>query len=132
MDEKNFKSCFEKIETASKDIEKIYRKSLEELQRYDLEVNDIYHYIELGKYDAVQGWKILKQLKNILQKRRETKDRLDVISSINQSLQANIKKYQESIEKKEKKIENNSRSYKYRTDVLDKTLSVKEKIIVKK
>ena len=60
-----------------------YAKQLSDL---DQELSDIYHYIEFENLDAYRGWKAYRKLKDVLVKRREVKDSIDVANSINSKL----------------------------------------------
>ena len=53
-----------------------------EQQRVDLEIVDIQHYIELGNFNAYNGWLASKMLQNKLRQRRKIKDELLIINSI--------------------------------------------------
>lgn len=52
-----------------------------ELSESDLELSDLYHYIESHKMDAKACCRMIKELKTILIKRREVKINLAVITS---------------------------------------------------
>lgn len=68
------------------DLEKAFRTRFNQLhklkQEYDLQQQDILHFIEFEKYDAPTGSKILKKLKEIRQRRREIKDEYEELQSI--------------------------------------------------
>ena len=49
---------------------------------YDLSEQDILHYIEFEKYDAVAGSRILKKLKEIRIERRKIKDEFESLQSV--------------------------------------------------
>jgi len=51
-----------------------------DLSDIDLEITDIHHYIEFGKFNAYQGWLAFNMLRNRLQQRRKIKDELFVLS----------------------------------------------------
>lgn len=53
------------------------------LSDVDKEIIDIEHYIELGTFNAYQGWLAFSMLRHRLKKRRKVKDELQVISQIN-------------------------------------------------
>lgn len=53
---------------------------VQELSTCDLKEQDILHYIELEKFNCVDGYKLAKKLKEIRQERRKIKDKLDLIN----------------------------------------------------
>lgn len=63
-------------------------KRLKELSRiiseYDLQEQDILHYIEMKKFDAVMGSVLMKKLKEITMERRTAKEEFSALSSITQ------------------------------------------------
>lgn len=89
-----------------------------ELSKIDSEREDILHYIELSKYNAVQGWKLLKTLKEVSQKRRNIKEELGYLSSINSKIPYDS--ICSSISRKEKK--NLDKMYKFRTNIIEEIL----------
>lgn len=52
------------------------------LSEVDKEITDIQHYIELGTFNAYQGWEAFSFLRSCLIRRRQIKDELVVVSSI--------------------------------------------------
>ena len=82
-------------------------KQREELKgklcRCDLEQEDILHFIEFEKYDAITMVKLVKKLKNVRQRRREIKDQYQVAQMMCDRLKNQSK--------------NEDRSYNYRTDI---------------
>lgn len=89
-----------------------------ELSKIDSEREDILHYIELSKYNAVQGWKLLKKLKEVSQRRRNIKEELGYLSSINSKIPYDS--ICSSISRKEKK--DLDKMYKFRTNVIEEIL----------
>ena len=63
-------------------------KRLKELAKtiseYDLQEQDILHYIEMKKFDAVMGSMLMKKLKEITMERRTAKEEFSALSSITQ------------------------------------------------
>jgi hypothetical protein len=49
----------------------------------DQEISDILHYIEFYNFNACQGWKLAKTLKDLRLKRRSIKNQLEVLHIIN-------------------------------------------------
>ena len=63
-----------------------------QLSEYDKQQQDILHYIEMKKCDAITSSKLMKELKDIRAKRRLIKDEYAAICSINcQSKKSNYK-----------------------------------------
>lgn len=96
-------------------------KLCNKLSNLDLRREDILHYIEFGSYNAVEGWKLIKALKETSKERRIVKDNLQVVDSI-LGLVNEIK-----LDKTIKRLNENSKTYTYRTDIIYKTLGVNEK-----
>lgn len=68
-----------------------------EVQRYNDEVTDIQHHIELsGRKNASAGYKLYDELHNVLIKRREVKDELDYLETIEKRIK-NTFKHQEGL-----------------------------------
>lgn len=69
-----------------KNFESTLRKRFTELNelksKYDLSEQDILHYIEFEKYDAVSGSKLLKKLKEVRRERRAIKNEYEELQSI--------------------------------------------------
>jgi hypothetical protein len=60
-----------------------YSKSIsKQLKEVELEIEDLYHYIEFGTFNAAQGYKAYKMVKERLIKRRELKDEQILLDSI--------------------------------------------------
>lgn len=53
-----------------------------EQSKADKEISDLYHYIEFYSFNASQGYKLAKMLKDRLAKRREVKNELEIINRI--------------------------------------------------
>lgn len=53
-----------------------------ELSKYDSEQDDILHYIEMRKCDAIMSAKLMKRLKVIREERRVVKEELNAVRSI--------------------------------------------------
>lgn len=83
----------------------------------DSELNDIYHFIELGTYSASDGSKLLRALKATLSERRKIKENKASIQSLYDKLDF-VKKLKCDTEK----------HYTFRTDIVEKTLGKKQKI----
>lgn len=52
-----------------------------EIKSYDDERQDIFHYAELAKFNASEGFKIAKDLQVVAQKRRQAKDTYEVMTA---------------------------------------------------
>ena len=97
------KAMYEKIQAESKELNA-------KQSSIDLKLGDLYHYIELGKYNAVEGSKLLKCLKGVLCERRDVKDRLAEIQRLEAKMTF-VKKLKTDVEK----------VYSYRTGVIGET-----------
>lgn len=69
----------EELKTFLFDAEKRKNELVEDLRHVDREISDIEHYIEIGRFNAYQGWLAFSMLKGRLIKRRKIKDELNVI-----------------------------------------------------
>ena len=84
---------FKEIVSYAKTLQSEYDEVKEEKSKLDMEITDVLHYIEFNNFNAVQGYKLAKMLKNIMERRREvkkTETQLDIIlnntiSSISQT-----------------------------------------------
>lgn len=61
------------------------------ISQYDSEQDDILHYIEMKKCDAIMSAKLMKKLKEVREQRRITKEEFSAVSSI--SMLAKKSKY---------------------------------------
>lgn len=107
------------------------------------QVSDILHYIELGSYNGVEGWKLLKALKNIRCERRCAKDAIKALKILRDSFKDRFDKAEAELEKAKAQIdsleqeakaqidslEQKSRIYIYRSDTVQGTLMFKKKYL---
>ena len=73
---------FKEIVSYAKMLQSEYDEVKEEKSKLDMEITDVLHYIEFKNFNAVQGYKLAKMLKNIMERRREikkTETQLDII-----------------------------------------------------
>ena len=77
-----------------------YNVYSKQLSRFDLETQDILHHIEHANFNAVQGYLLAKQLKDIRIKRRAVKQHQEML----QVLISNLKGV--SFERIDKKLQN--------------------------
>lgn len=56
-----------------------------DLSNVDKEISDILHYIEFNKFNAADGYKLARSLKELRLKRRDIKDQIDFIHFINET-----------------------------------------------
>lgn len=110
----------------SNKFQDIKNKKLEELSQIDLEISDIYHYIETGRYDAIQSSKVFKLLRQTLSRRRDIKDEFELIQALSDSLSISTKKISSKFKSKSNNIKNKN-TYICRTTILQDNLGVKEK-----
>lgn len=75
--EQELKSVRDFIQNLPKEIEYLEK----ELIKCDNERQDLLHYVELGKFNAYEGYKIAKDLQLVSRKRRKIKDELDVMQT---------------------------------------------------
>lgn len=73
---------FKEIVSYAKMLQSEYDEVKEEHSKLDMEITDVLHYIEFNNFNAVQGYKLAKMLKDITKRRREvkkTETQLDII-----------------------------------------------------
>ena len=60
-----------------------YSKELNSIISYtDLQISDILHYIEFHKFSAAEGYKLCKKLQEICDRRREAKNKMQIINTM--------------------------------------------------
>lgn len=59
-----------------------YQELKEQLVELEKEMVDLYHVIEFGTFNAVQGYKLAKRVKETRQRRREVKEDVDLLAPI--------------------------------------------------
>lgn len=122
------------LEEIMTDLSKAKNQSNNNLDELHDEICDLQHYIELGTFNAAQGYKTLMDLKRVLCERRKVKDLLYSIDKTDSNLNntyRGIKSVSNGIEKVTRHIEGNStRTYtvRKRTDLVDK---IKGSFVVK-
>lgn len=79
---------FEKLKGVFEKANKRGNELIRELREIDLKVSDVEHYIEFNKLNAREGYKIYKQLNELLCKRRNLKFEQKVVNSINKNHKA--------------------------------------------
>lgn len=73
---------FKEIVSYAKMLQSEYNEVKEEHSKLDMEIADVLHYIEFNNFNAAQGYKLAKMLKDITEQRREikkTETQLDII-----------------------------------------------------
>lgn len=88
------------------DVQTKFDELTKELSDIDLQMQDLLHFIESEKYNGATGSKVLKLLKQCRVKRRIIKDELAHIDKVRHQLKSKVKV-------------DDSKIYKYRTDVLN-------------
>lgn len=75
--------------TSLEDVEMRRGELNKKLSNIDLEISDIHHYIELGTFNAFQGWEAFSMLKYRLENRRKIKDEILLLNHIIFELKSN-------------------------------------------
>ena len=119
-------AVLKELRAISNKFQDIKNKKLEELSQIDLEISDIYHYIEIGGYNAVQSSKVFKLLRQTLSRRRDIKDEFELIQVLSDSLSISTKKISSKSKSKSDNMKNKN-TYICRTNILQDNLGVKEK-----
>lgn len=93
----DFKKLLQKTNEYLHTVPKRIQQLKAEVQRYNDEVNDIQHHIELSnRKNASAGYKIYAELQEVLLKRREVKDELEYLEAIEKRMK-NTFKHQEGL-----------------------------------
>lgn len=86
-----------------------YDKYIEELKQVDLEIQDVLHFIENGKFNVVQGYDFAKQIQILRQKRRHVKNEIEPLQSLIEGYikknQDHLKRVRGNIRKKDEKLQ---------------------------
>lgn len=64
------------------EVPKLFNLAQKEFHKTNDETQDILHVLELGKLNAIEMSKIIRQLKEVRQRRRELKDELEILYEI--------------------------------------------------
>lgn len=102
-----------RLDSLTKEMNIRYDKLAKEHSEIDKQREDLLHYIEFGRYDAVEGWALLSKLKEVQCKRRVIKDELAALQTFRDVGLKN------SVVSKHIKTLNKQKGYKLRTKVLD-------------
>ena len=113
------------------DTDKRLKELREEQSKWDIKQDEILHYIENHKLDAVKGCKLLKILKQVREERRIVKNEIDVVQSLKATF---IDKYKNKFIEKDimqalkslKELENRQNSPKYTYQYLTEELEIKD------
>ncbi|MDM8100957.1 hypothetical protein [Oceanobacillus oncorhynchi] len=70
------------VRNTVQDIPKIYKANNERLSKLQGEITDLTHLIELVDLNAVEGFKVYKQLQGVLQERRKLKDENELLKHL--------------------------------------------------
>lgn len=76
------KNYIEEFNEYLREIKELQTKLTSQLSEYDKQQEDILHFIEFGKYNAVTMMKVTKKLRNVRIKRREVKNKLELLIPI--------------------------------------------------
>ena len=113
------------------DTDKRLKELREEQSKWDIKQDEILHYIENHKLDAVKGCKLLKTLKQVRNERRIVKNEIDTIQSLKATF---IDKYKNKFIEKDimqalkslKELENRQNSPKYTYQYLTEELEIRD------
>lgn len=115
----------------NRDNIKHYIKELYNVLRFrEQQIRDILHYIELGSYNAVDGWKLLKVLKDVRCERRRAKVAIESLKIL-KSLKKQIDLLEQETRKQIDSLERENKKYIYRSSTVQETLMFKKKYLKK-
>lgn len=115
------------------DTDKRLKELREEQSKWDIIQDEILHYIENHKLDAIKGCKLLKILKQVRTERRIVKNEIDIVQSLKATF---IDKYKNKFIEKDimqalkslKELENRQNSPKYTYQYLTEELEIRDEI----
>ena len=115
------------------DTDKRLKDLREEQSKWDSIQDEILHYIENHKLDAIKGCKLLKILKQVRTERRIVKNEIDIVQSLKATF---IDKYKNKFIEKDimqalkslKELENRQNNPKYTYQYLTEELEIKDEI----
>ena len=115
------------------DIDKNLSKLREKQSEWDTKQDELLHYIENHKLDAVKSCKIVKQLKYVREKRRNVKDEIDIVNSLKSTF---VDKYKNKFIEKDliqalknlKELEQRKNNPKYTYQYLTEELEIKDEL----
>lgn len=119
------------IRDTIRDLPKRYSLNSERISETEKETDDLMHLLELTKFNAVEGYKISKQLQTIRQERRILKDENDLLRPMIHELKNMKNKLNTwdnilgNIRREKARKENRYYNCKYRKDLQDKINGVK-------
>jgi hypothetical protein len=100
-------------------VEKECNSQVKNYSQYDLMTEDLLHRIELGTFNASEGYMLCKKLQTIRQERRIVKDELEPLQSLRNILQiTNIKKTLHKAKSNIEKMEQTKQNRTYKPRVL--------------
>lgn len=70
------------LEKSKSEFKRIKEKYVKEEMSYNSRQQDILHYIEFKKLSSVAGFRLVKELQNVRQKRRIIKDKLELLERL--------------------------------------------------
>lgn len=122
--------------TFFQDIDKRLAELYSKQSVWDIMQDELLHYIENHKLDAVKSCKIVKQLKYVREGRRQVKDEIDVIRSLKDTF---VDKYKNKFIEKDliqaiknlKELENRKNNPKYTYQYLTEELEIKDEQVQK-
>ena len=115
------------------DTDKRLKDLREEQSKWDSIQDEILHYIENHKLDAIKGCKLLKILKQVRTERRIVKNEIDIVQSLKATF---IDKYKNKFIEKDimqalkslKELDNRQNNPKYTYQYLTEELEIKDEI----
>ncbi|WP_080845697.1 hypothetical protein [Cytobacillus gottheilii] len=87
------------IESVLNGIEDDLNKLSKAVSNYDKEINNLYHKLEVSKFNACEGYYFSKQLQGLLQKRRLVKTEMKRLRILSKSLGKSITDRIENVQK---------------------------------
>lgn len=110
------------------DIDKRVSELNKEQSVYDIQQDEILHYVEIHNLDAIKSCKIIKTLKNVREKRRQIKNELDILRSLkdtfvdkykNKLIEKDIIQAMKNLKELQKRQETPRYTYQYLTEELE-------------
>lgn len=114
--------------TFFKDIDKRLSELSKQQSVWDIKQDELLHYIENNKIDAVRACKIVKNLKYVREQRRQVKNEMNIINSLkdtfvdkykNKFIEKDLIQALKNLNDLKKKEENPKYTYQYLTEELE-------------
>lgn len=105
------KELSDKLLSMFSEVKQTHDEFVKELSTQDKMTSDILHRIELGTFNACEGYKLCKKIKEVRQERRVIKDELEPLKKLHGTIltiKSKVQKSNKNIVKMEQNMQNRS------------------------